>query len=67
MKIIKFLFIFLIVQVYSQSYHLMGEVSDFNQKPIYNAGVYLIKKSDSSVINFVKTNEKGLFSLKISK
>ena len=67
MQIIKFLFIFLIVQVYSQSYHLMGEVSDFNQKPIYNAGVYLIKKSDSSVINFVKTNEKGLFSLKISK
>lgn len=30
-------------------------------------GVYLIKKSDSSVINFVKTNEKGIFSLKISK
>ena len=67
MKFIKFLFVFFISHVYSQSYHLTGEIVDVYQKPIHNAGVYLIKKSDSTVINFTKTDEKGLFNLKISK
>lgn len=67
MKILKFLFLFLIINIHSQNLNITGKVTDFSNKPIENATVYLIKKKDSAIISFVGTNNRGSFSIKIPK
>lgn len=50
--------------LYAQNLQINGKVSDFDQKPVENATIYLLKEKDSSIINYTATNKEGKFSLK---
>jgi len=59
-----FVFILLAICSYSQVTSIKGTVADTAEKKnLYNAVVTLLKKSDSSLIKFTRTNSKGEFIL----
>ncbi|WP_027379777.1 TonB-dependent receptor [Chryseobacterium daeguense] len=63
--LLLFSFGFLVLN--GQSLTINGKVSDFENKPVENAAVYLIKQKDSSVIKSSSTNKEGKFSLTINE
>lgn len=67
MKKFLFLFLFIIIKLNAQNYTISGKVTDSNQKAIENATVSLLKVKDSSIINFMGTNNMGNFSFKVPK
>ncbi len=48
----------------AQKLNLSGKVLSFEKKPVENATIYLLKKKDSSIINYTSSNREGNFSLK---
>lgn len=50
----------------AQQLSIDGKVLNFEKKPIENVTVYLLKKQDSTIINYTSANSEGKFSLKIN-
>jgi len=48
----------------AQKLSINGKVLNFEKKPVENATIYLLKKKDSSIINYTSSNREGNFSLK---
>lgn len=61
------LFSFNCLLLSGQKLSINGKVSNFENKPVENASVRLIKQKDSSVISSAVTNKEGSFSLKINE
>ncbi|WBV61493.1 outer membrane beta-barrel protein [Chryseobacterium camelliae] len=50
-----------------QKLSIDGKISNFENKPVENASIRLIKQKDSSIISSTLTNKEGNFSLKINE
>lgn len=48
---------------FAQKLELSGKIADKESKPVENATVYLLKKKDSSVINYTSSSSQGSFKL----
>ena len=66
MRKLLFLLILICLKLNAQTYNFSGKVTDDNNAPLENATVSLIKRKDSSIINFTGTNKNGNFSFKVS-
>lgn len=49
------------------SQELKGKVTDAEQKPIYNANIQLFKSESNEFITYTRTDEYGVFSLKLKE
>ena len=58
-------FVFLMVQLHSQTIVISGRINDENNQPIENVTVSLLNSKDSNLINFTGTGKSGSFTLKI--
>jgi hypothetical protein len=63
--LLAFTFNFLLLN--AQGIMISGKISDYENKPVENATVYLIKQKDSSTIKSTSTDKEGNFSLKIKE
>ena len=65
---LKSVLIFLCLGIFSLSYaqkiEIRGKISDRNGQAIENATVYLVKKKDSIIVNYISSSKEGNFSLK---
>ncbi|PLK43371.1 outer membrane beta-barrel family protein [Emticicia sp. TH156] len=59
-----FIFLLLATPTLAQKITLKGLVTDSASAPLQYATVLLLSPKDSSLINFARTNDKGLFELK---
>lgn len=65
-KFLFFIFLLLQTYVFSQQISITGKVMSGNIA-VDNATVYLLKESDSTIINYTSTNASGNFNLKVDK
>jgi len=61
------LFSFNFLLLNGQNINISGKVSNFENKPVENAIVRLIKQKDSSIIKSTSTDKEGSFSLRINE